>query len=427
MSSARVIGADCLAVLPNLDAESVHSIVTDPPYGLGFMGKEWDHGVPGVPFWDAALRVAKPGAYLVAFGGTRTFHRLTCAIEDAGWEIRDCLSWLYGSGFPKSLDVSKAIDKAAGAERPVVGVKHVGLGNGRGEGFNHDGSTEGVAVTASVTDAAREWNGWGTALKPGWEPIILARKPLTVTVAENVQSHGTGALNVLGCRIEGEKGNGTWGTSNKTVSPGRMFNASPEGNEYRSEQHPLGRWPANVILDETSAELLDGQTGELTSGANPTRRGSNKFATTYGDFAGQRECEPARGLDRGGASRFYYCAKASRQERDLGLASVPLRQRDTTREAELPGGNNPRNRGAELRANHHPTVKPVALMRWLVRLVTPPPWADSRSVRRFRHDRLRSCTRGLSIPRHRARGRVRRDCPRPHCPLDRTTRAVIVR
>jgi site-specific DNA-methyltransferase (adenine-specific) len=238
-----------------------------------------------------ALRVLKPGGHMLAFGGTRTYHRLTCAIEDAGFEIRDCLSWLYGSGFPKSLDVSKAIDKAAGAEREVVGPgRYAGRESATDLGVMNDDAWEGGAprtLTAPATAEAAEWEGWGTALKPAWEPIVVARKPLAGTVAANVLQHGTG----------------------------------------------------NVVLDEEAAARLDGEVGELTSGANPTRRDSDKFRTAYGDFEGQRECHAPRGTDTGGPSRFFYTAKASSAERD----------------------------GAT-----HPTVKPLALMRWCVRLVTPP-------------------------------------------------------
>ena len=202
---------DCREVLPTFGAESFDACVTDPPYGLEFMGKDWDHGIPGVPFWEAVKRVLKPGAHLLAFGGTRTHHRLMCAIEDAGFEIRDTVCWLYGTGFPKSLDVSKAIDKAAGAEREVVGTKlgqpGYSLAPDKGRGtYSPDGRDSEVecAVTSPATDAARQWDGWGTALKPAWEPIVLARKPLTGTVAANVQEHGTGALNIDGCRIEAD-------------------------------------------------------------------------------------------------------------------------------------------------------------------------------------------------------------------------------
>jgi site-specific DNA-methyltransferase (adenine-specific) len=190
---------DCREVMATLDAESVDAIVSDPPYGLSFMGKGWDHGVPGVEFWTEALRVAKPGAHLLAFGGTRTYHRLACAIEDAGWEIRDCVMWVYGSGFPKSHDVSKAIDKAAGAEREVVGVhRHAHLNKYRSQAATYGTPTNNTEETAPATDAARQWSGWGTALKPAWEPIIVARKPPVGTVAENVLTHGTGGINVDG-------------------------------------------------------------------------------------------------------------------------------------------------------------------------------------------------------------------------------------
>jgi hypothetical protein len=209
---ARVIQGDCREVMATLDAESVDAIVSDPPYGLSFMGKGWDHSVPGVEFWEAALRVAKPGAHLLAFGGTRLFHRLAVAIEDAGWEIRDTLMWVYGSGFPKSHDVSKAIDKAAGAKREVVetrrvkggGMEHVNRTNAGMHGYRPDGYQKGenvLDITAPSTDLAKKYAGWGTALKPAWEPIIMARKPLIGTVAANFEKHGVGGLNIDGCRI----------------------------------------------------------------------------------------------------------------------------------------------------------------------------------------------------------------------------------
>jgi len=201
---------DCRDVLAAREPDSVDAIVTDPPYGLRFMGKEWDHGVPGVEFWQAALRVLKPGGHLLAFGGTRTHHRLACAIEDAGFEIRDCLMWLYGQGFPKSHDISKAIDKAAGAEREVVGKRNPSperkTWSSRGSqagygGYAQEECVGGREVTAPATEAARKWDGWGTALKPAVEYIILARKPFKGTVADNVLKYGTGALNIDGCRI----------------------------------------------------------------------------------------------------------------------------------------------------------------------------------------------------------------------------------
>lgn len=249
---------DCLDILPTLDAESVDSIVTDPPYGLSFMGKDWDHGVPGPRFWREALRVAKPGAHLLAFGGTRTFHRLACAIEDAGWEIRDTVMWVYGSGFPKSHNISKAIDKAAGAEREVVGVKpghenFVGRDNHPlNGGWNRPWAKDPEAVeryhalTAPATDAARQWDGWGTSLKPAFEPVIVARKPIPGTVAENVLQHGTGGINVDACRV------GTDGGTHKHDAPkhdsGGIYGDGLNGGGGKGREINAGRWPANVIL-----------------------------------------------------------------------------------------------------------------------------------------------------------------------------------
>lgn len=318
-----------------MEPASVDAIVTDPPYGLAFMGKEWDHGIPGVLFWSEALRVAKPGAHLAAFGGTRTYHRLACAIEDAGFEIRDCLCWLYGSGFPKSLDVSKAIDKAAGAERPVVGVES--RSDKRGGNF-HGASEQRPPIewkrTSAASAASAAWSGWGTALKPAWEPIILARKPLVGTVAANVLEHGTGALNVDGCRIEartiegGTLAQNTHLRSRVNKSGGNVFSMGSE--PYRS--NTAGRWPANVALDEEAAAMLDAQSGDRQSG-DYGRLGYRGFGV--GPM-------PAIQGDNGGASRFFYTAKASSGERHYAGR------------------------------NAHPTVKPVDLMRWLCRLVTPP-------------------------------------------------------
>jgi hypothetical protein len=204
----RFFHGDCLEKMRELGDGTIDSIVTDPPYGLSFMGKGWDHGVPGSEFWVEALRVAKPGTHLLAFGGTRTYHRLAVAIEDAGWEIRDCVMWVYGSGFPKSHNVGKGIDKAAGAEREVIGKHRNPAGNkagGNSLNMSAVGMPDSASITAPATAAAKQWDGWGTALKPAYEPIIVARKPLTSTVAENVLRHGTGAINVDGCRVEHEE------------------------------------------------------------------------------------------------------------------------------------------------------------------------------------------------------------------------------
>lgn len=438
-----------------MEAESVDAIVCDPPYGLEFMGREWDSfrgeawrsgaGMtkPGIgerkiawpsfgggdsanatcetcggrmrgakrceceePEWRVkgkpleqsnaradsmrafqawceewareALRVAKPGAHLVAFGGTRTYHRLACAIEDAGWEIRDCFSWLYGSGFPKSLDASKAIDKAAGAERDVVPrIRWDGKSTGKVVTGYEAGLNAAVTKGPPRTDAAKQWQGWGTALKPAWEPIILARKPLVGTVAANVLAHGTGALNIDACRI-GTTDNLNGGAyksededSYQCIDPNcpdaatMPYHDHPapkrkgrhDGTENWRYKHggagdfqqPQGRWPANVALDEEAAAMLDEQTGERPS----TLTGRAEAGQRH-DLPRQHKREQTGFLDgvpagrvyadSGGASRFFYTAKASRAERTM--------------------------RGAV--DNKHPTVKPLSLMRWLVRLVCPP-------------------------------------------------------
>jgi site-specific DNA-methyltransferase (adenine-specific) len=327
---------DCRDVLRDYPADHFDSIVSDPPYGLTFMGKGWDRGVPGVEFWQEALRVAKPGAHLLAFGGTRTFHRLTVAIEDAGWEVRDCVMWLYGSGFPKSHDVSKAIDRAAGAEREVVGVNAYASrrpNNGTGEtGYGESlGGPSTTIITAPATDDARAWQGWGTALKPAWEPVIVARKPLSGTVADNVLRYGTGALNIDGCRV------------GDTAS---------------------GRWPANVMHDG-SAEVVAGF--PVTAAAQASMRGERSGVVMDADWSGPNTLRGHN--DAGGsAARFFYCAKASRTDREEGCDNLPEVRRTDGRETEH---HVPNLRTTSLR-NFHPTVKPTDLMRYLCRLVTPP-------------------------------------------------------
>jgi site-specific DNA-methyltransferase (adenine-specific) len=357
---------DCIEQMRTLEADSVDAIVTDPPYGLEFMGKEWDgFGTPfGFQTWSEqwareALRVLKPGGHLLAFGGTRMYHRLAAGIEDAGFEIRDTLMWLYGSGFPKSLDVSKAIDKAAGAEREVVGQRTDGMSESAmkpDKGWNANSMTSVIAITAPSTEAAKKWQGWGTALKPAVEPIVLARKPLIGTVAANVLTHGTGALNIDASRI---------GTEQTVTS--RNGNSGGNGAYGKDERvfervNPPGRWPANILLDEEAAAMLDEQSGDAGGGFG--RRGKlNGGATKWGfDGVGQ---EVGYG-DTGGASRFFYVAKASRSERNAGLEGMEqdFRERDNGFSSSISDTKNPRG-------NIHPTVKPVALMKYLIRLVVP--------------------------------------------------------
>lgn len=336
----QIIHGDCFDVLKDIDSSSIDLILTDPPYGLKFMGKDWDHGVPVVQFWEQALRVAKPGAHLMAFGGTRTFHRLAVAIEDAGWEIRDTLMWVYGSGFPKSHDVSKAIDKAAGAEREVTGsylTRDLARKNGKHKGDMlvncYDGSTE-ISITAPATPEAKQWEGWGTALKPAWEPIILARKPLIGTIAENVLKYGTGGINVDGCRVGNTKRvpNGISTTKSQYVYNGGW------GKETRKESghNPdIGRWPANLIHDGSDEVVGLFPKTTVCGGAKKTNHNTGMFGLGQPGYV----YNVTDGNNRS-AARFFYCAKASRKERGEG--------------------------------NTHPTVKPLKLIEYLLTLGLPP-------------------------------------------------------
>ena len=378
---------DCLDVMRTLSDNSVDSIVTDPPYGLAFMGKKWDYDVPDVAIWAECLRVLKPGGHLLAFAGTRTQHRMAVRIEDAGFEIRDMIAWVYGSGFPKSLDVSKAIDKAAGVEREVVGIAR--RSQVASEGWDRPWKQEAMKnanstvaefdITTPATEAARQWQGWGTALKPALEPITLARKPLVGTVAANVMRHGTGALNIDASRVGwagaedaaaaavGFADSRARGTTTQSNSIGKE---SRDGiNRYDAEQL-TGRWPANLIHDG-SAEVLarfplsDGQQFDVTE-TEPSRLTNG----IYGGFANRPAAHERN--NTGSAARFFYVAKASGEDRNEGMHGFAAVQQDTTRKVGDPGGDNPRNRGAQARQNHHPTVKPTDLMRYLLRLVTPP-------------------------------------------------------
>lgn len=411
-----LINGESLAVLRRFPDSRFDAVVTDPPYELtaarrtippphvdnpfgrhrvgvngdskpvgGFMGKEWDGtGIAfNIQFWREVLRVLKPGGHLLAFGATRTYHRMTCAIEDSGFEIRDSLHWMYGTGFPKSLNVSKAIDDAAGATREVIGSKLglPGYSLAAGEAHRVALSSKGLSnpekecqITAPATDAARQWEGWGTALKPAHEPIVMARKPLVGTVAANVQMHGTGALNIDACRIATDEKRAAvvGGAKGSSAGGGQVFGDS---KTYTSEPHAAGRWPANVLLDEHAAAELDAQSGNRKSGSMKAGTYASRKGMVYSPDAGRPLAEDIVGSE-GGASRFFFVAKPSRRERDIGCDHLPARSggEATDREDDSAGVQNPRagaNRGGGAR-NHHPTVKPIALMRHLVRLVTPP-------------------------------------------------------
>ena len=314
----QLIRGDCLEVMATFEANSIDAIVTDPPYGLSFMGKNWDHGIPGVPFWAEALRVAKPGCHLLAFGGTRTFHRLACAIEDAGWEIRDTLMWVYGSGFPKSHNLKG------------------------------------------------EHEGWGTALKPAWEPIIMARKPIEDTVAANVQKWGCGAINVDGCRVEGVPPSVPQPSFNSPTGAVYGFKCG-EGRSGVMSQASKGRWPANLLHDG-SEEVLELFPETATWQGKRTKPGTGYVFNGHGD---KPIGHIGRLGDSGSAARFFYCAKASRAEREAGCEGMAERFLATMGDG-IGAREHNESQPTAWAKNHHPTVKPLALMRYLVRLVTPP-------------------------------------------------------
>jgi site-specific DNA-methyltransferase (adenine-specific) len=326
IGQAVIYAGNNLDILPELQSNSVDSIVCDPPYELGFMGKTWDNsGIAySVELWQQCLRVLKPGGHLLAFGGTRTWHRLAVAVEEAGFEIRDSIAWLYGSGFPKSHNIEKA--------------------------------------TGDATYA-----GWGTALKPAHEPIVVARKPLIGTVAENVLKYGTGAINIDATRI------GTETISVANAPKGSFAGGEPErGSDTETYREHQGRWPANIILDEFTAELLDEQSGVSKSLAH-NRPHDTKWGFGVGnDNAKEYDYETGQTgySDSGGASRFFYVAKASKRDRNEGLEELP-EQILTGRDAGQDERQVPYKTRSNPVKNTHPTVKPTALMQYLIRLVTP--------------------------------------------------------
>lgn len=376
-------------ILKTLPDNSVDSIVTDPPYELGFMGKAWDNtGIAyNVALWKECLRVLKPGGHLLAFGGSRTYHRMAVAIEDAGFEIRDMIEWVYGSGFPKSLNVGKAVDKLQGNEREVVGNKQNTYDGSIRNPENHKSPAElsnigkwGLTQTPhgmNETKGTSPFEGYGTALKPAHEPICMARKPLSEkTVAENCLKWGTGGINIDGSRVEGEKGNGVWGSSNKTCKP--TFCDSDTLHEFKSEQHPQGRFPANFIHDG-SDEVLALFPNNAGAAAPVSSGKSGKSNGIYSDFANKGDDGRTFHNDSGSAARFFYCAKASKSERNEGCSNLESKNFGFSGGAngQLNKGNDVYlqdniglNRITQMK-NNHPTVKPVSLMRYLVKLVTP--------------------------------------------------------
>jgi site-specific DNA-methyltransferase (adenine-specific) len=395
VGGARVFPGDCREVLKALPDNSVDSIVTDPPYELGFMGKKWDSsGIAyDVTVWQECLRVLKPGGHILAFGGSRTWHRLAVAVEDAGFEIRDNIAWIYGSGFPKSLNIAKNIDKAMGVESEVVGTRMAQGSARKIKGTNaaankipNSGSLEYdetvIEITKPSSSEAQQWEGWGTALKPAHEPIVVGRKPLTGTVAENVLAWGVGGLNIDASRVKFDEGEVDFSKQQKqgATNPLRIGGAKP--GDVVQMWKPEGRWPANVIFDEVTAGLLDEQSGVSVSraGVNPEfgRKGGIMGVKTLRHDAGT----PTGHNDSGGASRFFYVAKASKRDRNEGLEGLDVKPLAYSNQAkaELKRGNadfdggDAKGHGNKIRQvqNFHPTVKPTALMRYLIKLVTPP-------------------------------------------------------
>ena len=384
----KILHGNNLDILPTLPDNSVDSIVTDPPYELGFMGKKWDSsGIAySVELWQQCLRVLKPGGHLLSFGGTRTWHRVAVGIEDAGFEIRDSMAWLYGSGFPKSLDVSKAIDKAAGAERekiPATGGLHKNA-NLNDDNWTKIGNDEATMDSNDpATPEAQQWQGWGTALKPAFEPIVVARKPIEGTVANNVLKWGTGGLNIDGSRVGYASDYDKKHQEDIRKGSGTFFGGN---GESKSEQVSMqGRWPANIILDPYTAELLDEQSGNRPSAGTyknvdepmqiGTRNGNNNPDKFLNDVYLNSKRYNTYANEQGGASRFFYVAKASKRDRNEGLDEL---------EDSVAGSysGNVANDGNKIGAqpdkpnqpakNFHPTVKPTTLMEYLIKLVTPP-------------------------------------------------------
>ena len=339
----QIICGDCLEVMRDIPDNSIDAVVTDPPYELGFMGKKWDStGIAyNVELWQEVLRVLKPGGYLLSFGGTRTYHRMACAIEDAGFEIRDMIEWIYGSGFPKSLNIGKAVDKIQGNERKVVAIKEQSGAKFKTvqEQMDNGGFNDPNRTNFSVDKGTSEWEGWGTALKPAHEPICMARKPLSEkSVAENCLKWGTGGINIDGCRIE-TTDNLNGGTYSKNAKELNRKSQVPKNGINKEFVQPDGRFPANVIFDEEAGRMLDEQSGVSKSNTRQPTGGQILNPETGWNQNAMID-KTVRGFnDSGGASRFFYCAKASKAERA---------------------------------GSKHPTVKPLKLMRYLVRLITPP-------------------------------------------------------
>lgn len=397
MQRVSLYEGDVLDRLKELPDNHFDALLCDPPYGLsehgdiapvlaswlsgqpykhhkkGFMGKDWDSFVPGPEVWKEVFRVLKPGAFCLVFSGTRTLDLMGLALRLAGFEVRDCVSWLYGSGFPKSHNISKALDKQAGAEREVLGIR-----NRSGKEAGTFGAMAGNnTITAPATPAAKQWDGYGTALKPAWEPALLVQKPLEKTFANNVVEHGCGALNIDGCRV----GDETVLTRHTCSSGDDRGHWAGNKSTGAATEH-TGRFPANLILDEEAAVALDA-TQPVSKSKKST--GTGKKLDTQEQGWGFKSM-PGGFADSGGPSRFFYCAKVSPGERNAGLGGLPNKVK--------PGGMRTSNGDAEkgtatfdqgfqdtVVKNHHPTLKPLALTEYLAKLLLVPARDDGQPRR----------------------------------------------
>lgn len=367
MKNVKLMQGNNIELLKKLPDNSIDSVVSDPPYGLSFMNKKWDYDVPSVDFWKEVYRVLKPGGHALSFGGTRTYHRMAVNIEDAGFEIRDQIQWLYGSGFPKSLNIGKSVDKLEGNEREVIGDNPNNRPNSMKGKDSDSPSGYKIYPLDKITKGTSPYEGWGTGLKPANEPICVARKPLSEkSVAENMIKWKTGGINIDGCRVE----------TDDSITFNSFDSISDSGwkgvNRNPYEQHSEGRFPANLILDEEAAQMLDEQ-----SGISQSKKGKPRQVKNIGSFGGGTTNENNEYDDKGGASRFFYIAKVSKKERNMGLDGFE------EKEEKIHSGFNSRDEnGNKLRKdgsiipplvskNNHPTVKPINLMAYLCRLITP--------------------------------------------------------
>ena len=353
-----IFNEDCLIKLKDFEDNCIDAIITDPPYEISFMSKGWDG--TGIAFntevWKECLRVLKPGGHILAFGGTRTYHRMTVAIEDAGFEIRDCIFWCYGSGFPKSHNIGKAVDKIQGNEREVVGKRKL-VGT-----TLHEGNFRKNGDEIELTKGNSPYEGWGTALKPAVEPVVMGRKPFKSSVAQNVLEWGTGGINIDGCRVGTEEI-----YINKLTEGASHFGDYNGGSAYKTET-TQGRFPANLILDEEAGKLLDEQSGIDKPKKTRTSVLNGKSGIYEGGFD-KNGIGTWPGDNGGGASRFFYCPKTSKKERNEGCDELEDKETNDGRKAKA--SPNYQTVIAQKGKNHHPTVKPSSLLQYLIRLITP--------------------------------------------------------